>query len=51
MFGNGVLADDGAKVRSLGWALVLNDCVLIKRGPGHRHTRGERYERVKAEMG
>ena len=32
LFGNRVFADDQVKMRSLGWALIQYDCVLVKRG-------------------
>lgn len=32
VFRNRVFADDHVKMKSLGWALILRDCVLGKRG-------------------
>lgn len=32
------LSDDEGKMRSLGWALILYDCVLTKRGNLDRET-------------
>ena len=33
LFGNRVFVDDEVKLRSLGWAVIQNDCVLFKATP------------------
>ena len=40
-------------MRSLGWALIQYDCVLMKRGnlDTETHTQGEYGVKMKAEMG
>ena len=54
LFGNRVFADDPVRVRSLEWAQIQYDCVLMKRGnldPQTDNVQGECLMNKKAEVG
>lgn len=52
LFENRVFADNQIEMKSLGWALIQDDCILIKRrNLDMQMTQGECHVTIKVEIG